>query len=202
MKFSIVLVLLVVTSFVYSFEGIVSCKKIENGVESNFKFYIKGSQIAIISEDAMDGSKFLFDKSANTLKICIDDLDPSKKGYYELSAQNAPKYKQLEVLEKFKLETKVIQGILCEGFGVKTNQGNATVYFGSKEIDIRGFSMFFNDPIYEVIDASDNDKLPVQLSVTSASGTYVIYLSAEQQSLSASIFEVPPGLKKFEVKIE
>lgn len=199
---SIIYLFLLCSPFIYSFEGIVSCKKIENGVVTNFKFYVKGNQIAIVSDDASDQTKILFDRSAKTLKIIVDDMDASKKGYYELNQENAPKYHSLKILEQFKLEPKEINGVRSEGFGVKTDQGSATAYFGTIDINLSGFSTFFNDPVYEVIDASKSSKLPIELKVTSPASSYVIYLTAETTVLNDSFFQIPSGFRKFEVKAE
>lgn len=199
---SILYLFLLCSPFIYSFEGIVSCKKIEKGVETNFKFYVKGNQIAIVSGDESDNTKILFDRSANIMKIVVDDMDPSKKGYYELNQQNAQKYHSVKILDQFKLDSKEINGVKAEGFGVKTDQGSATAYFGTIDINLTGFSTFFNDPVYEVIDASKNSKLPIELRVTSPASSYVIYLSAEASTLSDSFFQIPSGFRKFEVKAE
>lgn len=199
---SIVYLFFLYSSTVFSFEGMISCKKIENGIESNFKFYVKGDLIAVISNDSNDHTKILFDRQANILKIIVDDMDPSRRGYYELNKENAIKQNDVEILDQFKLEAKLINGVKCEGIGVKTNQGNASAYFSTLTINLSGFSTFFNDPVYEVIDAAKSDKLPVELRGSSGDSNYVVYLTAEPMILNDSYFQLPSGFKKFEVKAE
>ena len=88
---------------------------------------------------------------------------------------------------------------MCEGFTVVTNNGSAIAYFSSEEVDITGFSEYFNDPVYEALDAFDSKKLPRKLVVNKNTGSYTIDLVAEAQTLDASIFEVPAGYNQFQV---
>ena len=75
-------------------------------------------------------------------------------------------------------------------------------YFGSDEVDITGFSAFFNDPVYELLDALDSKYLPRKLVVNKSTGSYSIDLKAEAQSIDDSYFQVPTGYEKFEVSYE
>jgi hypothetical protein len=83
-----------------------------------------------------------------------------------------------------------------------TNNGSAIAYFSSEEVDLTGFSEYFNDPVYELLDALNSTKLPRKLVVNKNTGSYTIDLVAEAQTLETSIFEVPAGYDQFQVTSE
>jgi hypothetical protein len=185
-----------------AFEGVIHCTKTQNGVVTTFDFYVKGNQVAIISNDASGNYKVLMNRSAGELKLCMDVPEFDQKGYYLYTAGTVQKNDSLSILKQIPTDAINIDGEMCEGFTVVTNNGSAIAYFGSEEIDLTGFSAYFNDPVYEVLDAFDSKKLPRKLVVNKNTGSYTIDLVSEAQTLEASIFEVPAGYDQFQVIAE
>lgn len=182
-----------------AFEGVIHCTKTQNGVVTNFDFYVKGNQVAIISDDPTGSYKVLLNRSAGELKLCMDVPEFDQKGYYLYKAGAVEKHDSLTVLKQIQTDAINIDGEMCEGFTVVTNNGSAIAYFGSEEVDLTGFSEYFNDPVYEALDAFDSKKLPRKLVVNKNTGAYTIDLVAEAKALDASIFEVPAGYDQFQV---
>ncbi len=91
---------------------------------------------------------------------------------------------------------------MCKGYTVVTDNGSAVAYFGTENVNLTGFSEYFNDPVYELLDALNSSKLPRKLVVNKNTGSYTIDLVAEAQTLDASIFEVPAGYEQFQVTAE
>ncbi len=196
------LILLVVVAFANwssAFEGIIHCTKTQNGVVTNFDFYVKGNQVAIVSNDPTGSYKVLLNRSAGELKLCMDVPEFDQKGYYLYTAGNVEKHDSLIILKQIQTDAINIDGEMCEGFTVVTDNGSAIAYFSSEEVDLRGFSEYFNDPIYELLDAFDSKKLPKKMVVNKNTGSYTVDLMAEAQTLDPSIFEVPAGYEQFQV---
>lgn len=199
LKHLILFVVVALANWSSAFEGVIHCTKTQNGVVTNFDFYVKGNQIAIISSDPTGSYKVLLNRSAGELKLCMDVPEFDQKGYYLYTAGEVEKHDSLTILKQIQTDAINIDGEMCEGFTVVTNNGSAIAYFSSEEIDITGFSEYFNDPVYEALDAFDSKKLPRKLVVNKNTGSYTIDLVAEAQTLEASIFEVPAGYIQFQV---
>lgn len=199
LKHLILLAIVAMANWSSAFEGIIHCTKTQNGVVTNFDFYVKGNQVAIISDDPTGSYKVLLNRSAGELKLCMDVPEFDQKGYYLYKAGAVEKHDSLTVLKQIQTDAINIDGEMCEGFTVVTNNGSAIAYFGSEEVDLTGFSEYFNDPVYEALDAFDSKKLPRKLVVNKNTGAYTIDLVAESKTLDASIFEVPAGYNQFQV---
>lgn len=185
-----------------AFEGIVHCTKTQNGVVTNFDFYVKGNQIALIGEDGLNKYRILLNRSAGELKLCMDVPEFDQKGYYLYKSGEVEKNDSLFILKQLQTDALTINGEVCDGFTVVTNNGSALAYFGSEEVNLTGFSDYFNDPVYELLDALNSQKMPRKLVVNKNTGSYTIDLVAESQTLEASIFEVPNGYTQFQVSGE
>lgn len=199
LKHLILLVVVALANWSSAFEGVIHCTKTQNGVVTTFDFYVKGNQVAIISNDPTGSYKVLMDRSAGELKLCMDVPEFDQKGYYLYTAGTVQKNDSLSIIKQIQTDAINIDGEMCEGFTVVTNNGSAIAYFGSEEVDLTGFSAYFNDPVYEVLDAFDSKKLPRKLVVNKITGSYTIDLVSEAQTLDASIFEVPAGYNQFQV---
>lgn len=199
LKHLILLAAVALANWSSAFEGIIHCTKTQNGVVTTFDFYVKGNQVAIISNDPSGSYKVLMNRSAGELKLCMDVPEFDQKGYYLYTAGTVQKNDSLSILKQIQTDAINIDGEMCEGFTVVTNNGSAIAYFGSEEVDLTGFSAYFNDPVYEVLDAFDSKKLPRKLVVNKNTGSYTIDLVSEAQTLDASIFEVPAGYNQFQV---
>jgi len=202
LKHLILVAAVILSSGVSAFEGIVHCTKTQNGVVTNFDFYVKGNQVAIISDDPTGSYKILLNRSAGQLKICMDVPEFDQKGYYLYTAGSVEKNDSLTILKQVQTDAIEINGEMCEGFTVVTDNGSAVAYFGPEDVDLTGFSDYFNDPVYELLDALNSSKLPRKLVVNKNTGSYTIDLVAEAQTLDASVFEVPAGYDQFQVTAE
>ncbi|MFT5779592.1 MAG: hypothetical protein ACI837_002551 [Crocinitomicaceae bacterium] len=202
MRIGLLIGMLIVTTCTFAFEGIIHCTKTENGVTTSFDFYVKGNQIAIIGEDAGSKYSILLDRSAGELRLCMDSPAFDKKGYFLYTEGSIEKNSSLTVLKQIKTDALEIDGVKCDGYTVVTDNGTAMAYFGTEQVDLTGFSAYFNDPVYELIDGLNSKNLPKKLVVSKSTGSYTIDLSAEAQTLDASIFKVPAGYEKFEVTAE
>lgn len=202
LKHLILLAVIALSNWSSAFEGIIHCTKTQNGVVTNFDFYVKGNQIAIISNDPTGSYKVLLNRAAGELKLCMDVPEFDQKGYYLYTEGTVEKHDSLTVLKQIQTDAIEINGETCQGFTVVTNNGSAIAYFGSEEVDLTGFSSYFNDPVYELLDALNSSKLPRKLVVNKNTGAYTIDLVAEAQTLDASIFEVPAGYEQFQVSAE
>ncbi|NVK66814.1 MAG: hypothetical protein HWE22_19635 [Flavobacteriales bacterium] len=198
----ILVALVMVSGWASAFEGIIHCTKTQNGVVTTFDFYVKGNQVAIVSSDPTGSYKVLLNRSAGQLKICMDVPEYDQKGYYLYTAGAVEKNDSLTILKQVPTDAIEIDGEMCQGYTVVTDNGSAIAYFGSEEVDLTGFSEYFNDPVYELLDAFNSPKLPRKLVVNKNTGAYTIDLAAEAQSLDASIFEVPAGYEQFQVTAE
>lgn len=206
MKFKHLILVAVVTlsSWASAFEGIIHCTKTQNGVVTTFDFYVKGNQVAIISvEPSPAGSyRVLLDRSAGQLKLCMDVPEFDQKGYYLYTAGDVQKNDSLTILKQLQTDAIEIDGEVCQGYTVVTDNGSAIAYFGPEEVNLTGFSEYFNDPVYELLDAINSPNLPRKLVVNKNTGSYTIDLVAEEQTLDTSIFEVPAGYEQFQVTAE
>ncbi len=198
----ILVALVMVSGWASAFEGIIHCTKTQNGVVTTFDFYVKGNQVAIVSSDPTGSYKVLLNRSAGQLKICMDVPEYDQKGYYLYTAGAVEKNDSLTILKQVPTDAIEIDGEMCQGYTVVTDNGSAIAYFGSEEVDLTGFSEYFNDPVYELLDAFNSPKLPRKLVVNKNTGAYTIDLVAEAQSLDGSIFEVPAGYEQFQVTAE
>ena len=202
LKHLILLVVVVLANWSSAFEGVIHCTKTQNGVVTNFDFYVKGNQVAIISSDPTGSYKVLLNRSAGELKLCMDIPEFDQKGYYLYTEGDVQKNDSLKILKQIQTDALEIDGEMCEGFTVVTDNGSAIAYFGNEEVNLTGFSAYFNDPVYEVLDAFDSSKMPRKLVVNKNTGSYIIDLVAETQTLDASVFEVPAGYDQFQVTAE
>lgn len=202
LKHFIAIIAVALTSWSSAFEGIIHCTKTQNGVVTTFDFYVKGNQIAIISNDPTGNYRVLLNRSAGELKLCLDVPEFDQKGYYLYTSGSVEKNDSLTILKQIQTDAIEIDGEMCQGFTVVTNNGSAIAYFGSENVNLTGFSEYFNDPVYELLDAINSPKLPRKLVVNKNTGAYTIDLVAEAQTLDASIFEVPAGYEQFQVTAE
>ena len=194
--------LLFIVTQSFAFEGVIHCTKTQNGITTSFDFYVKGDQISIIAKDGTSDYRILLNRAAKELRLCISTPEFSTKGYYLYTESDIRKNSEIEVLSQSRTDAIEIDGSLCEGHTIVTDRGIAMAYFGSDEVDITGFSAFFNDPVYELLDALDSKYLPRKLVVNKSTGSYSIDLKAEAQSIDDSYFQVPTGYEKFEVSYE
>lgn len=202
LKHFIAIIAVTLTSWSSAFEGIIHCTKTQNGVVTTFDFYVKGDQIAIVSNDPTGSYKVLLNRAAGQLKLCMDVPEFDQKGYYLYTAGAVDKNDSLTILKQVQTDAIEIDGEMCQGYTVVTDNGSAVAYFGSEEVNLTGFSEYFNDPVYELLDAFNSPKLPKKLVVNKNTGAYTIDLVAEAQTLDASIFEVPAGYEQFQVTEE
>ncbi|MDG1333866.1 MAG: hypothetical protein P8P74_16130 [Crocinitomicaceae bacterium] len=202
LKHLILVAAVILSSGVSAFEGIIHCTKTQNGVVTNFDFYVKGNQIAVVSSDPTGSYKILLNRSAGQLKLCMDVPEFDQKGYYMYTAGSVEKNDSLTILKQVQTDAIEIDGVMCEGYTVVTDNGSAVAYFGPEDVNLTGFSDYFNDPVYELLDALNSSKLPRKLVVNKNTGSYTIDLVAEAQTLDASIFEVPAGYDQFQVTAE
>lgn len=197
---------LIFTLFIYclsfcafAFEGIIHCKKIENGHVTTFEFYIKGQEISLFSNGPDGNYKILVDASRQFITICIDSPELEQKGYYVVTLNDAKAKDSIIINRKSKTDILDIDGEMCEGFTISTNIGSAIAYFSNENINLTGLSKFFNDPIYELIDAFNIQKLPKKMIVKKQHTAYTIDLKAEAKSLEKEIFQIPAGYSQLEV---
>jgi len=193
---------IMISGWASAFEGIIHCTKTQNGVVTNFDFYVKGNQVAIVSNDPTGSYKILLNRSAGQLKICMDVPEYDRKGYYLYTAGSVEKNDSLTILKQVQTDAIEIDGEMCKGYTVVTDNGSAVAYFGTENVNLTGFSEYFNDPVYELLDALNSSKLPRKLVVNKNTGSYTIDLVAEAQTLDASIFEVPAGYEQFQITAE
>ena len=202
LKHLILALTVIISGWVSAFEGVIHCTKTQNGVVTNFDFYVKGDQIAIVSSDPTGSYKVLLNRTAGNLKICMDIPEFDQKGYYLYTSGSVEKNYSLKILKQIQTDAIEIDGEICEGYTVVTDNGSAVAYFGSDEVNLTGFSEYLNDPVYELLDAFNSTKLPRKLVVNKNTGAYTIDLVAEAQTLDASIFEVPADYEQFQVVAE
>lgn len=193
------LLLLFISISAFAFEGVIHCTKTENGHVTTFDFYVKNNQIAVVSKDADGEFKVLLSADKSNVKICMNSPLFDKKGYYLLDRNN--KSKQVPVYRKSETDALDLNGELCKGYTITTEIGTAIAYFGALNVDLTGFSAFFDDPLYELIDAFQLKTLPKKIVVSKSTGSYSIDLTAEAQSLDDSIFEVPAGYEQYQVTV-
>lgn len=197
---AIVLIGLLAVSFsALSFEGIIHCKKTENGVVTEFDFYVKGNRIAIISEAPDASYRIILDRNAQELRICMDHPAFDRKGYYLYTASTFEKRDSIKIIKQSTLASRSIDGVTCNGFALATDRGTASIFYGNESVDLTGFSTFFNDPVYELLDAIGSNKLPKLIVSESSLSKSTIELSSEAVSLDNSYFEVPAGYSQFSV---
>ncbi len=201
-KHLILLVLICISNWSSAFEGIIHCTKTQNGVITTFDFYVKGNQIAVIGNDGISKYRILLDRTAGELKLCMDVPEFDQKGYYVYKPGDVQKHDSLTILKQIQTDALVIDGERCDGYTVVTSNGSALAYFGSDDVDLSGFSPYFNDPVYELLDAFKSKKMPRKLIVNKNTGSYTIDLLAEAQTLDAAIFQVPAGYTQFQVSAE
>ena len=196
-----VLFFLVLFSFFKSnaFEGIIHCKKIENGVETLFNFYVKGSQIAVQSMNTGEFYKVIYNRSEQVVYICLDNPQLPEKGYYVVKSSDLSDYKKPEIYFKREIDPIVIDGISYPGYAINTEIGSAQAYLSSTAVNLSGFSQFFRDPLYELIDAFNMVRLPHIIQVQKSTSSYSIQMEAEEVTVESSIFEIPQGYKQFVV---
>lgn len=194
MKQLIIFSFLYLLSFNHLFgqEGIVSVNKIENGIESNFAFYVKEGKIALISEDGAAYYQLILSAAKNELILCIDHPSFQKKGYYLYNKTGFIKNDSLTILSE-----KSVQKDALSGYSVSTTSGVATVFFGNQNVSLNGFSTFMNDPVYEAIDRSGYTTLPVLIVTDSAKYTLVF----EEMPVDNKHFQIPDGYEQFEVRL-
>lgn len=185
-----------------AFEGIVHCTQTQNGMVTTFDFYVKGNQIAIVSNAPEGNYKILISSSREEVKICMDSPLFENKGYYVLTRSNVENKQSPEIYRKIQTGSLTIDGKQYEGYTLASEIGTAIAYIGSEDINLSGLSAFFNDPLYELLDAFGIKTLPGKIIVSKTTGTYTIDLTATETTLDSSIFEVPEGMKQFQVTLE
>lgn len=200
MKTIVLFFILIFSLPVLAFEGIIHCTKIQNGVVTNFDFYIKNNRIALVSQDE-GGSfyKLLINPERTTATICIDHPAYEKKGYYLVTRED--KSHSVTVFNKQQLKDIEIDGQACAGYVISTDIGSAIAYMGTEEIDLTGLSVFFQDPVYELLDAFQLKTLPKKLVVSKNTGDYSIQMTVEAVPVDAAVFEIPEGYEQFSVQL-
>lgn len=197
---SIVLLGILFFSFsALSFEGIIHCKKTENGVVTEFDFYVKGNQIAIISEAPDASYRIILNRSTQELRVCMDHPAFDRKGYYLYTASTIEKRDSIKIIRQSTLSSKIIDGETCNGYALATDRGTASIFYGSENVDLTGFSTFFNDPVYELLDKIGSNKLPKLIVSETSISKSTIELTSEAISVDNSYFEIPAGYSQFSV---
>ncbi len=189
------LLIVFTTGFAFSSEGVITCIKTENGITDTFEIYVKGSQISMPFKDGSGTYLLLLDNSAGQMKLCVDHPAFENKGYYLFNQENSVK-PSIETYKTGTLPAKEIDGTSCEGHFISTDQGDATVYFGTESISLQGFSRFIAKPLFELLDASNTGLLP---KLIEQDGT-TIKMSFEAKTVDASVFNPPAGYTAFEVQ--
>lgn len=186
----------------FAFEGVIHCKKIENGNTTNFEFYMRGNAISMQSNGADGNFKILVDASRQFITICVDHPELNQKGYYVVTLNDAKVKDSVIVHRKSQTDVFEIEGQACDGYTISTNIGSAIAYFSNENINLTGLSKFFNDPLYELLDAFGIQRLPKKIIVKKQHTSYTIDLFAETKTLDNSIFEIPAGYVQFQVTAE
>ena len=145
LKHLILAAVVTLSSWASAFEGIIHCTKTQNGVVTTFDFYVKGNQVAIISADPSPAGSYrvLLDRSAGQLKLCMDVPEFDQKGYYLYTAGDVQKNDSLTILKQLQTDAIEIDGEMCQGYTVVTDNGSAIAYFGPEEVNLTGFSEYF-----------------------------------------------------------
>lgn len=198
MKILVLINLLLLVIPAFAFEGIIHCTKTENGQVSTFEFYVKGNQLAIISENGAEKYRILVDRNAAEVKICLEGPQYPDKGYYVITKEDVAE-KQKAIVYSKTAGGQEFNGSQRETYAIMTNIGSATAISGTTAVNLTGLSVFFSDPVYELIDVFQLSILPELITVMKATGNYQIRMEAEEKMLDAGIFEVPAGYKQFTV---
>lgn len=194
------LFLITSSSSALAFEGVIHCTKTQNGVVTTFDFYVKNNQIAIVSRDENGGYyKILVDAGRTSAKVCIDDPAFEKKGYYFVTRED--KERRVTIYNKQQTRALEIDGETCPGYAISTEIGSAIAYVGTEAVDLTGLSAFFEDPVYELLDAFQLKTLPKKIVISKNTGDYSVKMTAEAVSLDASVFEIPDGYEQFRVQL-
>lgn len=199
MKSIVLLGILAVSFSTFAFEGIIHCKKTENGVVTLFDFYVKGDQVAVISEAPDASYRIILNRSAQELRLCMDHPAFEQKGYYLYTASTIQKRDSIKIIRQSTLAPRIVDGENCNGFAMATDRGTASIFFGNENVDLTGFSTFFNDPVYELIDAVGSGKLPRLIISETSMSKSTIELTSEAVTVDDSYFEVPAGYSQFSV---
>lgn len=199
MKSIVLLGILFFSLSALSFEGIIHCKKTENGVVTEFDFYVKGNQIAIISEAPDASYRIILNRSTQELRVCMDHPAFDRKGYYLYTATTIEKRDSIKIIRQSTLSSKIIDGETCNGYALATDRGTASIFYGSENVDLTGFSTFFNDPVYELLDKIGSNKLPKLIVSETSMSKSTIELTSEAISVDNSYFEIPAGYSQFSV---
>jgi len=202
MKFIYTIFLCFFSVQLFAFEGIIHCRKIENGNTSTFDFYMRGNAIAMESKGPDGNFKIIVDANRQFVTICVDHPEFNQKGYYIVTKEDAKVKDSVIVHRKSQTDVFTIDGEPCDGYTISTNIGSAIAYFSSENINLMGLSKFFNDPIYELIDAFGIQRLPKKIIVKKQHTSYTIDLSAEAKTLDNAVFEIPAGYVQFQVTAE
>ncbi len=202
MKYIYILFIAIFSLPVFAFEGVIHCKKIENGNTTTFDFYIKGNAISMQSNGPDGNFKIIVDGSKNFITVCVDHPELSQKGYYIVTKQDAKVKDSVIVHRKSKTDVFTIDGQSCDGYTISTNVGSAIAYFSNENIDLTGLSAFFNDPIYELLDAFAIQRLPRKIIIKKQHTAYTIDLTSEAKTLENSLFEIPAGYTQLTVAVE
>lgn len=202
MKHILIIFSLFLTFTSVAFEGIIHCTKIQDGVTTRFHFFVRGNQIAIVSDTPEGNYKVLVSSNRQEVKICMDSPLFEEKGYYSILKDEVEKNQIPKIQRQTKTDALMIDGFNCEGYTLVSDIGTAIAYIGPENINLSGLSAFFNDPLYELLDAFKIEKLPRKIVVNKTTGSYTIDLTAEETRLDPSVFEVPQGMKQFQVTLE
>ena len=199
MKFLISILFVLFATFSFAFEGTIHCIKTENGVVTKFDFYVKGNTIVVEKTGIGEYYRIIFNRDKEEVKLCMDSPQFSEKGYYLLTKTDMENRSKSKIYSQKELAPQQMQGQLFKAYSLVSDLGSAIALVGEDQVDLRGLSTFFQDPVYELIDQFNLSQLPRKLEVTKNTGSYTIELEAESGSVDQSLCEVPSGYKEFKV---
>lgn len=199
MKFLTCILFVLCITFSFAFEGTIHCIKTENGVVTKFDFYVKGNTIVVEKTGIGEYYKIIFNRDKQEVKLCMDSPQFSEKGYYLLTKSDMENRSKSKVYSQKQLAPQQMDGQSFKAYSLVSDLGSVIALVGEDQVDLRGLSTFFQDPVYELIDQFNLSQLPRKLEVTKNTGSYTIELEAEAGSVAQSLCEVPGGYKEFKV---
>lgn len=199
MNFLNVILFVLVATFSFAFEGTVHCVKTENGVVTRFDFYVKGNTIVVEKSGIGEYYKIIFDRDKEEVKLCMDSPEFKEKGYYLLTKATMTSRPEVKVYSQKELAPHQAGNASFQVYSLVSDLGSVIGVVGEEQVDLRGLSTFFRDPVYEWIDRFDLSRLPRRMEVTKTTGSYTLELEAEAGNVDQKLCEIPAGYKEFKV---
>ncbi|WP_341905510.1 hypothetical protein [Fluviicola taffensis] len=199
MKFITSILFVLLTTLSFAFEGTIHCVKTENGVVTKFDFYVKGNTIVVEKRGIGEYYKIIFNRDKQEVKICLESPQFSQKGYYLLTKADMENSPQSKIYSQKELAPQQVGEVSFKAYSLVSDLGSVIGLVGEDQVDLRGLSTFFQDPVYELIDQFNLSQLPRKLEVTKNTGNYTIELEAEAGNVNQSLCEVPAGYTQFQV---